>query len=136
MSDEYHLMIGGDRTAGADGTYEIVNPATEEVVAVAPQASASQAADAVAAARGAFDAWAATKPEERAELLDRVADLIERDREALIELTIAETGATRRTSTNIQVPQAAARFRRYARGAMEPTVSPISSGSVIGVDWR
>jgi acyl-CoA reductase-like NAD-dependent aldehyde dehydrogenase len=136
VSDEYHLMIGGDRAAGADGTYEIVNPATEEVVAVAPQASPSQAADAVAAARGAFDAWAATKPEERAELLDRVADLIERDREALIELTIAETGATRRTSTNIQVPQAAARFRRYARGAMEPTVTAlppsVSEASALG----
>ncbi|WP_426572212.1 aldehyde dehydrogenase family protein [Aquihabitans sp. McL0605] len=125
MTREYRLLIGGDRVEGGGGTYEIVDPSTEEVIAQAPQASAAQAADAVAAARGAFDTWSATRPEERAELLDRVADLIERDRDELIELTIAETGGTRRTCTNIQVPHAAHRFRRYARGALEPTVTPL-----------
>jgi len=58
-------------------------------------------------------------------LLERVAALIERDHDELVELTIRETGGTRRTCRNIQVPQAAVRFRRYARGAMESTVTPL-----------
>ncbi len=123
--DDYRLVIGGERVEGGDGTYEIIDPASEDVVGHAPQASAAQAADAVSAARRAFDSWSATEPVERAELLDRVATLIERDRDELIELTIRETGGTRRTSTNIQVPHAAVRFRRYARGALEPAVTPL-----------
>jgi acyl-CoA reductase-like NAD-dependent aldehyde dehydrogenase len=125
MSYDYRLTIGGERVEGGDGTYEIVNPATEEIIAEAPQADADQAADAVRAARGAFDSWSATRPEERAELLERVAGLIEEHTPELIELTITETGGTRRTCTNIQVPHAAVRFHRYARGAMESTVTPI-----------
>lgn len=125
MANDYRLIIDGERVDGADGSYEIVNPATEEVIALAPQASADQAADAVRAARQAFASWSATSPEERAELLDRVAMLIERDRDELVELTIQETGGTRRTCTNIQVPHAAVRFRRYARGALEPTITPL-----------
>jgi acyl-CoA reductase-like NAD-dependent aldehyde dehydrogenase len=136
MANDYQLIIGGERVAGSDGTYEIVNPATEGVVAEAPQASADQAADAVHAARFAFDSWSATKPEERAELLDRVAALIDQHHDELVELTIEETGGTRRTCQNIQVPQAAVRFRRYARGALEPTITPlppsIAEGSALG----
>lgn len=126
MSNDYQLIIGGERVDGADGTYAIVNPATEEIVAHAPEADADQAADAVRAARQAFESWSTTKPEHRAELLDRVASLIERHHDELVELTIQETGGTRRTSTNIQIPQAAVRFRRYARGAMEPTITPLA----------
>ena len=55
MRDDYKLVIGGDRVDGSDGTYEIINPATEEVVAHAPQAGAAQSADAVRAARDAFE---------------------------------------------------------------------------------
>lgn len=125
MIDDYTLIIGGERAAGGDGTYPIVNPATEASLAEAPQASEAQAADAARAARDAFDSWSQTSPEQRAELLDRLADLVDRDAADLIELTIDETGATRRTSQNIQVPQTSARFRRYARGAMEPAITPL-----------
>lgn len=122
----YELLIGGDHVAGNGGTYEIIDPATEQVVGRAPQADAAQAADALRAARDAFAGWATTRPEERAALLDRVADLVERDVDELVELTIAETGGTRRTCRTIQVPHAAVRFRRYARGALESTVTPLA----------
>ena len=63
------LLIGGEWVDGADGGYDVVNPATEEVVDEAPEASAAQAHDAARAAREAFDSWSRTKPEVRAELL-------------------------------------------------------------------
>ncbi len=66
---EYRLIIGGEAVEGV-GSYEIVNPATEQVVAHAPEASVEQANAAVDAAADAFTAWSRTTPEERAELLD------------------------------------------------------------------
>lgn len=125
MSADPVLLIGGERVSGGAGTDEIVNPATEEVIAEAPRATTAQADDAVRAAREAFDGWAATPPAARAALLDRVADLLDACTDELVELTIAETGGTRRICRSVQVPQAAARFRRYAKGALEATVTPI-----------
>jgi acyl-CoA reductase-like NAD-dependent aldehyde dehydrogenase len=121
----YQLHIGGEWVDGDGGTYDVVNPATEEVVGAAPQASVDQSLAATAAARDAFDAWSATTPEYRAELLERVADLIDAKSERLVPLVQAETGATMRVTKSMQVPQAAARFRRYARGAMEPRIIPL-----------
>jgi acyl-CoA reductase-like NAD-dependent aldehyde dehydrogenase len=121
----YQLYIGGEWVDGEAGTYEIVNPATEEVVGEAPQASVAQSLAATEAARDAFDSWSATTPEYRAELLDRVAELIDAKSERLVPLVQAETGATVRVTKTMQVPQAAARFRRYAKGALEPRIIPI-----------
>ncbi len=121
---EYGLIIGGETVPG-QGSYDIINPATEEIVAQAPEASVDQANAAVDAAADAFDSWSRTKPSQRAELLDRAADLIDEHAEELIPLVVAETGATLRTTSTIQVPQAAARLRRYAEGALEPTIDPL-----------
>ena len=52
----------------------IVNPATEEVVGQAPEASVDQALDAARAAQEAFPAWSATPAAERAALLTAVTD--------------------------------------------------------------
>ncbi len=121
---EYGLIIGGEKVPG-EGSYDIVNPATEEVIAEAPEASVAQAEAAVDAAGAAWDSWSRTRSEERAELLNKAADLIDQHADELIPLTVAETGATLRTTSTIQVPQAAARLRRYAEGAMEPTIDPL-----------
>ncbi|MFZ4518258.1 MAG: aldehyde dehydrogenase family protein [Microthrixaceae bacterium] len=120
----YSLIIGGD-TVEPEGRYAIVNPATEEVVAEAPEASVAQAEAAVQAAADALPAWSRTTPEERAELLDRAADLIDAAADELVPLVQAETGATYRTTKTIQVPQSAARLRRYAKGALEATLDPL-----------
>ena len=125
QDDTYQLHIGGEWVDGEGGTYEVVNPSTEQVVAAAPQASVAQSLAATEAARDAFDAWSATTPEYRAELLERVADLIDAKSERLVPLVQSETGATMRVTKTMQVPQAAARFRRYARGALESRILPL-----------
>jgi acyl-CoA reductase-like NAD-dependent aldehyde dehydrogenase len=103
----------------ADG-YEVLDPATEEVVGEAPRHSVADAEAAAAAAAEAFPAWSRTAPEERAALLDRVADLLEERFEDLVPLVQAETGATMNVTRSLQIPQAVIRFRRYAKGALEP----------------
>ena len=84
MDGEPDLLVGGQwRHASDGGTREIVNPADGSIVAVVDEATADDARSAVAAARAAFDdgAWPATPVGERAAILDRIADLLERDRE-------------------------------------------------------
>jgi acyl-CoA reductase-like NAD-dependent aldehyde dehydrogenase len=119
---KYQAYIGGEWVDGEAGSYEIVNPATEEIVGHAPQVTVEQSLDATAAAADAFDAWSRTMPEHRAELLERVADLVDERSEQLFPLVQAETGATMRVTKTMQVPQTAARFRRYAKGALESRI--------------
>src|SRR5690349_6963548 len=92
----FQQLIGGDRVDGGAGSYDIINPATEAVVGQAPEASVGQVEDAAAAAAEAFPAWSRTKPEQRAALLNKAADLLRERMDELIPLVQAETGATLR----------------------------------------
>ena len=121
----FRLLIAGEQVGGDRGTYDIVNPATETVVGQAPEASTAQVEAAAEAAADAFPAWSRTTPEERAALLDRAADLLRERMDELIPLVQAETGATMRVAKTMQVPTCIERFRRYARGALEPATIPL-----------
>ncbi len=136
---DYRLLIGGEWVT-ASGGYEVVNPATEQVVGVAPNASVAEAQAACAAARAAQKAWAATPVAERCALIGRVADIIDAQRDALVPITQAETGATMRVAKTMQVGQAGARFRYYAKPvdpmvplppAVMPT-TPLAPGGIVG----
>jgi acyl-CoA reductase-like NAD-dependent aldehyde dehydrogenase len=120
----FRLWIGGEPVDTA-GHYEIVNPATEQLVGVAPDAGAGEARAAAQAAAAAFPGWAATPPAERGRLLARAAELFERRFDELVPLVQAETGSTLAMTRAVQVPTATARLRRYAAGAQEPTLLPL-----------
>ena len=75
MSD-YNLLIDGKMVPG-DQTMPVLNPATEEVLAQCPRASKEQLDKAVAAAKAAYPAWAATPMAERRQLVIKMADVIE-----------------------------------------------------------
>ncbi|MFF8900748.1 aldehyde dehydrogenase family protein [Streptomyces lydicus] len=117
---EGRLFVGGEWVAPAGGHFEVIDPATETVVGLAPEATRAQVHEAAATARAAFAAWSGTAPEERAAILDRAADVLQRDFAAHAELAQAESGATTGTARALQVAVAVARFRRYAKGALEP----------------
>ncbi|MGP3637152.1 aldehyde dehydrogenase family protein, partial [Streptomyces sp. 24-1644] len=114
------LFVGGEWVEPADGFYEVINPATEDVVGLAPESSRAQVYAAAAAAREAFAAWSRSRPEDRAAILGRAARIIQRDAAAHTALASAESGATTGTAGGMQVAVGAARFRRYAKGALEP----------------
>ncbi|MFE4721312.1 aldehyde dehydrogenase family protein, partial [Streptomyces sp. NPDC056728] len=63
MTGAQRLFIGGEWTEPDGGHYEVVDPASEEVVGLAPEASRAQVHDAASAAREAFASWSRTKPE-------------------------------------------------------------------------
>jgi len=124
------LLIGGSWVTGDRGSYPVVNPATEDTVGEAPEASVEQVEAAAEAAAAAFPAWSRSAPAQRAELLERAADLLRKYTEDLVPLVQAETGATMRVTRTMQVPTCGDRFRRYARGAMEPTTIPLPPGEM------
>ena len=125
MSGHARLCIGGEWVDGGAGSYSIINPATEAVVGEAPQCTVDQSIAATEAAAEAFASWSQTTPEYRANLLEKAADLYDSRRDEFVPLVQAETGATMRVAKTMQVPQVSARFRRYARGAMEPSIIPL-----------
>jgi len=88
---DFKLLIGGQQVAG-DMTMEIINPATERVIAVAPRASHAQLDAAVAAAKAAFPAWSRTDIAVRRAALLAMADILEQNLEELARLTTLETG--------------------------------------------
>ena len=70
---DFKLLINGRLVNGAS-SMDVLNPATEEVVAACPTASEDQLNEAVAAAKAAFPAWSKRPLSERAELLNKLAD--------------------------------------------------------------
>ena len=131
--DETQLLIGGKWVDAGNGTYDVINPATEEVVGQAPNASPEDAeAAAAAAAREAFPAWAATPAEERLALLKAASAAIRARNDELVPLVIAETGATASVGSRMQVPVCADRFDRYSRDirhVQESMLPPIVSAA-------
>src|ERR1019366_424957 len=139
---ESELLIGGKWVAASDGTYDIINPATEEVVGQAPNGSAGDALAAAAAAKEAQPAWAAWSVEERSALMLEAARAIRAKSNELLPLVIAETGATATVGSRMQVPVAADRFERYARDPRQvlqtpllpqsARATPLAPGGIIG----
>ena len=93
----------------------LINPATEEVVGHAPDASVADAEAAVAAARRAFDTtdWS-TNTELRIRCLDQLHQALVDHRDELAELTIAEVGATPAMCAGAQLDAPIAIVRYYA----------------------
>ena len=116
MNGEPDLYIGAKwRHASDGGTRQIVNPADGSVVAVVDEATEADARDAVSAARAAFDdgSWRATPASDRAALLTRVADLLQRDKESLAVLETRDTGKTL-VESRIDIDDVTSVFRYYA----------------------
>ncbi len=87
-------LIGGDWIEGEGAaTRRIANPAdTSQLIAAVREASPTQADAAANAANAAFPAWRATPPPERARVLFRYRELLEKNFDALAELAVRENG--------------------------------------------
>jgi acyl-CoA reductase-like NAD-dependent aldehyde dehydrogenase len=90
MSD-FPMLIGGKLTKG-DGVLKVINPATEETFATVERASEKQAADAIAAAKAAFPAWAKTPIAKRQAIVSKIADVVRDNAAELASLLTAEQG--------------------------------------------
>ena len=113
----YRLYVNGAWTdSEGEEILEVRNPATEEVIGAVPQGTASDVRRAIAAARRAFDEgpWPRLSPAERAKVLLRFAEALERRLPEIIDLNIAEAGSIRPLAESIQVGIPVAHFRDMA----------------------
>jgi len=136
----YQQYIDGEWTGAATGeTFDVLNPSTEEVVALAPAGSREDARLAIAAARRSFDAgdWRNKSQLQRSQIMFEIAKhLAERSGEwALLESQTA--GATIRKASIVDVPLAIETFRSMAEQALQiPWYEPLPWIDIPHVSWN
>lgn len=109
------LLLDGDWGPGGAGTFASLNPATGELLAEIASADAADVDRAVkAATRALHGEWAAVLPSVRGQLLNRLADLVERDADILATLESLDMGGLPGMAKAMYVPSLAGSFRYYA----------------------
>ncbi|MBO9723575.1 MAG: aldehyde dehydrogenase family protein [Novosphingobium sp.] len=91
MKADFKLLIGGVLVDGAS-TFDVINPATEQIVAKCPKADAAQLDEAIAAAKAAFPSWSALGYDARGALIEKMADAIVANKDELARLLTTEQG--------------------------------------------
>lgn len=114
MGRDHHNHIGGAWVPFDGPHLDVENPATEEQIARVPDATIQEVDAAVLAARNAFGGWSSTSAAERAALLDRLADELERRRESVTTTIVTDVGSPVRIATRIQTELPIAVLRSYA----------------------
>src|SRR3954471_16110115 len=111
-------FVDGERVDPAsDATSVVLNPATGEELAQAPDSGAEDVDRAVAAARGAFEGWAAATPGERALALLRLADAVEAAGDELAEIEAANAGKPIQAFKDDELPFMVDNLRFFAGAA-------------------
>src|SRR5919112_2471657 len=110
------LFINGDwRDAAGGKTIEVVNPATEEIIAEVASAEQSDVDAAVAAARAAFDGpWAKLSARERGRFIWQIGEKLMEKADEIARLETLHNGKPIFESRRIEVPAAAECFQYYA----------------------
>ena len=113
------MFIGGEWVDSASGeTQPITNPATGEMIAEVPTATAEDVNRAVAAARQAFEGtWRDSTPSERQRALLKVADLIEEHGEEFGRIESENVGKVYSLTMSEEIPVIADNVRFFAGGA-------------------
>jgi aldehyde dehydrogenase (NAD+) len=100
---EQFYIDGAWRAPSGRGTIDVIDSGTEAVIGRIPAGDAADAQAAVAAARAAFDGWAATPPAERAGYLRTITANLKARAEELAQLITGEVGMPIKLSRAIQV---------------------------------
>src|SRR2546428_13319720 len=117
LAKRYRMFIDGEWVdSRKEETIEVVNPATERVIASVPKASREQAKAALEAAEDAQPKWEDLAPLQRASFLFKTAQLIRRDKERLARLLTSEQGKPL-FEARAEIEGAASNFEDYAEFA-------------------
>src|SRR3954464_9511289 len=112
VKPSYGLFLGGEFVDPVDGgSFETLNPATEEVLSKVALATEADVDRAVGAARNAFERiWGPMPGGERAKYLFRIARIVQERARELAVLETLDNGKPIRESRDVDVPLAAARL--------------------------
>lgn len=117
----YHLenYIGGNLIGPLSGKFiDNINPATSEVVGQIPDSNQKDVEVAVQAAQKVFPTWSVTPVEQRFKILNRIAELIDENIDALALAETNDNGKPLWLSKEVDIPRASANFRFFATGIM------------------
>lgn len=93
--EQLQNYIGGKwQPSGAIAFLDVINPATQKVLAKVPDSSREDVGAAVTAASKAFPGWRSTPPQERIQYLFRLKKLLEEHQDELARITTTENGKT------------------------------------------
>ncbi len=118
----YHLenFIGGNFIGPLSGAFlDNVNPATAEVYGQIPNSNKKDIDVAVHAAQKAFAEWSITPNENRFSILNKIADLIDENLEALALAETNDNGKPLWLSKQVDIKRASANFRFFATAVMQ-----------------
>ena len=101
-------VIAGTLVEGEGRRIDVLNPATEEVIASVPAGTPADVDAAVAAARSAFEQWAATPLERRIEVARRISEGIAQRRDEIAATVTAEMGSPIKFATQVHASVPAA----------------------------
>ncbi len=133
LQKEYGLFINGKwQPASDNGKFTATCPANGEELAICAEATKEDVDYAVESAWKAWDTWKLTTPVERANILNKIADIIDANAERLAMVETMDNGKPLRETTIIDVPFAADHFRYFAAAirAEEGTVNMIDNNTM------
>jgi betaine-aldehyde dehydrogenase len=111
-------FIDGEAVDSAEGrTQDVINPATGEVIAKAPDSGTEDVDRAVKAARRAFETWSVTTPAERSTVLLKLADVIEENADEIARLETINAGKPIEAVKTDELPVMADCLRFFAGAA-------------------
>lgn len=111
--------IGGQLEEPLSGKYlDNYDPSTGTVYSLIPDSDERDVNNAVSAAQLAFHSWASLAVEKRSAILGRIADLIDRDIEALALAESIDNGKTIVSARTLDIPRASANMRFFATAAI------------------
>src|SRR6476620_2983876 len=105
--------VGGERVA-SDGTFTDISPIDEQPLGEIAAGGSAVVGQAVAAAQAAFPAWAALPADDRADLLHRVADGIDKRADDLAVVETRDNGSLLRSHRRSVMPRVGMNFRYFA----------------------
>ena len=127
---QLHNFINGDYVqATAETSFDLIDPATEEIYGSSPVSSAADVDSAFTAAAAAFEEWGETTPGERQLALFRIADAMEANAEKFADLESKDTGKPRATLVTDEIMLSVDQIRFFAGEARH--LSGIASGEYL-----
>lgn len=115
LQEKYNLFIGGEFVkSSANETLKVFNPANGKKLADITDATKEDVDLAVKAARKAFEKFRRSTVNQRSEILNKIADIIEENREFLAKVESMDNGKPIRETLNVDIPYAADHFRYFA----------------------
>lgn len=107
--------INGELVAPQSGQYlDNYNPSEGKVYSLIPDSDQKDVENAVAAATAAFDGWSATPVQKRSDILNKIADLIDRDHDQLAKAESVDNGKPLKLAQRVDIPRASSNMRFYA----------------------